>query len=356
LIFLSAITAAFDKPVSIVIKGESGSGKSFSLQSGLRYVHPTAYQEVHGMSPKALLHAAQNELKHKMLVIQEAAGFSADGWVYLRQLLTEGRLTYRTVVQTRDGHVGKELPTIEGPVGLFMTTTQNRLHAEDETRFLSVHVDQSREQIRRAIMSYGDPESTARADGLVPQFHALFEYVRSGPKNVVIPYRRRLLELLPDTYPRVLRDISKVLALIQAHALLHQELRAKRGEAVEAHPDDYAAVHRLIGDALAVGLQATVPPQIVEVIQAVEEMHDQLRRPVSQVEVAHYLEREQTSVSRNINTAVKEGFVKNLNPGQGKEHAYVPGKRSLPTKEVLPHPDRLFGTPARDSEASFEPA
>ncbi|RQH12748.1 hypothetical protein [Bradyrhizobium sp. RP6] len=356
LIYLSAITAAFEKPVSVVIKGESGSGKSFALQSGLRYLPSTAYQEVHGMSAKALLYAAKSELKHKMLIIQEAAGFNADGWAYLRQLLSEGRLTYKTVVQTKDGPAGKELPTVEGPVGLFMTTTQNRLHPEDETRFLSVYVDQSREQIRRAIMSYGDAESTARATGLVAEFHALFEYVRSGPKSVVIPYRRRLLELFPDSYPRVLRDIPKVMALIEAHALLHQELRAKKGGAVEAHPEDYAAVHKLIGDALAVGLQAIVPPHIVEVVRAVEAMHELLGEAVSQVEVAQYLDREQSAVSRNLRTAVGEGYVENRNPGQGKEHAYVPGKRSLPTKEVLPHPDRLFGTPARDTERSFGPA
>ena len=41
LVYLATFTRMFDDPVSLVIKGQSGIGKSFALRSGLRYVPDT---------------------------------------------------------------------------------------------------------------------------------------------------------------------------------------------------------------------------------------------------------------------------------------------------------------------------
>ena len=62
--------------------------------------------------------------------------------MFIRQLLSEGEVRYATVQSTADGIVGKDLPKVEGPAGLIMTTTANALHPEDESRMLSVHIDE----------------------------------------------------------------------------------------------------------------------------------------------------------------------------------------------------------------------
>lgn len=340
-VFLSAITRVFDDPVSLVIKGESGSGKSFALHAGLRYVSEGAYQEVHGLSPKALVHAARHDLKHRHLVIQEAAGFAKDGWVFLRQLLTEGTIKYMTVAQTRDGHAGKDLDAVEGPMGVMMTTTANRLHGEDETRLLSLYVDHSPEQIRRAIMLHAEEAPPKLKQVELSRWHALFDYVCTGSTSVTIPYRRELLTRLPTSYPRVLRDVPKIMALIRAHAMLQQRLREQRDNVIVATMDDYSAVYRLVSEPLSFGLKASVPNHILEVVNAVYDACSILGGPVSQADVAEFLGRDQTVVSRNIATAIKEGFLINQNPGQGRMHQYVPGKRELPARSVLPTPEEL---------------
>ena len=341
-VYLSTLTRVFDDPVSLVIKGQSGSGKSFSLHAGLRYVPEATYHEVHGLSPKALVHAARHNLKHRFLVIQEAAGFAkGDGWVFLRQLLTEGKVKYMTVAQTRDGHAGKDLDAVEGPMGVMMTTTANSLHGEDETRLLSLYVDQSPEQIEQAIMMHAEAAPPKPNQEDLSRWRALHDFVCSGSTNVIIPFRRELLSKLPKSYPRVLRDTPKVLRLISAHAALHQITRRWEGDLIMASLDDYAMVYRLISEPLSFGLKASVPGHIIEVVNAVFEMSELLGKAVSQAEVADYLNCDQAVVSRNIATAIKEGFVANRNPGQGRVHEYVPGDREVPSRSVLPTPAEL---------------
>src|SRR5262249_48457023 len=127
-IFLTAITRMFDEPVSCLIKGSSGSGKSFALNSALRYVPPPACHEFQGVSAKALVHNKQLDFKHKLLIVQELAGIAKDGMVFLRQLLSEGRVRYLTVDQGREGHKGKVALGAEGPTGAVITTTKEKIY------------------------------------------------------------------------------------------------------------------------------------------------------------------------------------------------------------------------------------
>jgi len=141
LVYLTLVSTLLPEPVSLVIKGPSGSGKSFALRCGKRYVPEDAYEEFHGMSEKAIVYMGDKlDLKHKGLIIQEAAGLrDGQGRAFLRQLLTEGSIRYATVQSNKDGLEGLELPPVEGPCGLLMTTTANSLHPEDESRMLSYH-------------------------------------------------------------------------------------------------------------------------------------------------------------------------------------------------------------------------
>lgn len=339
-IFLTAITRMFEEPVSCVIKGQSGSGKSFALRSGLRYVPKSAFHEFHGMSAKALVRNEHLDFKHKLLVVQELAGMAKEGLVFLRQLLTEGEVKYMTVDQGRDGHEGKVTKGVEGPTGALMTTTREKMYWEDETRMVTFYVDQSTDQIDRAIMAFAEkPPKPSDAD--ISAWHAVHEFVCSGNLEVIIPYRKELLTLMPRSRHRVLRDIPKVLALIRAHTLLQQCTRQKQDGTTIATLDDYAVVYDLIADALAFGLQASVPPHVSDVVNAALYLYHKTGTAVSQVEIAKHLDRDRGTVSRWLSYAITEGFLFNENPGQGRLHAYVPGEREIPSGGVLPTPDEL---------------
>jgi hypothetical protein len=145
LIYLALTSRLLDRPVSVAVKGPSSGGKSFLAESVLKLFPPSAFHALTAMSDRAL--AYSNEpLKHRHLVIYEAAGMSGEFATYLvRSLLSEGRLRYETVVNTKNGLEPRVIER-EGPTGLIITTTALRLHPENETRLLSLSVTDTTEQ------------------------------------------------------------------------------------------------------------------------------------------------------------------------------------------------------------------
>ena len=81
--------------------------------------------------------------------------------------------------------------------------------------------------------------------------------------------RTQLAELVPPIAVRLRRDFKTVLMLIRAHALLHQASRLKDEQGrVVATLEDYAAVRELVADLVAEGVEATVKPEVREVVEA----------------------------------------------------------------------------------------
>jgi hypothetical protein len=351
LLFLTLYTGV-DKPVSAAIKGPSGSGKSYALQTALKYIPPSAYELFHGMSEKALLYL-DVDLKNKFLIIQEAAGISEGlGRVFLRQLQSEGQVRYVTVVSTAaDGLVGRELPRIEGPTGVIFTTTANGLHPEDETRLISIRMDESPERIREALRAQATSATNAATEDQLAPWHELHDFVCASGSSVLIPYAHELAERIPVSHHRVARDFPHVLSLIRAHARLHQcnRDRDERGRIV-ATVYDYIVTHRLVAGALAEGLEVTVPPHIREVVEAVAELsgaktssnsNTGFVRPVSQHQLAKYLGRDPSVISRNARAAIQAGYLINQSRGQGREASLVLGEQPMPTGRALPLPQEL---------------
>ena len=351
LVFLSLYTRFFEKPVSLVIKGPSGSGKSYALRCGLQFVPSTAFEEFSGMSEKALIYKSDLNLKHRYLVIGEAAGLSeGTGRAFLRQLLSEGKVRYATVQKTKDGMVGQELPPLEGPTGLIMTTTANTLHPEDESRMLSYHLDESPERIREALIGQATGFRSERRALDTEPWYALHEFVGRGSLSVDIPYARSLAEKLPLSHFRVQRDFPQVLSLIRAHALMHQFTRdrADGGKVVVANLDDYRAIHDLIADPLAQGLEEAVPKHIRALVEEVKKLQGSTQPTaswdvvsVSQTQLSDALGRDQSVISRSVRKAVGQGYLRDMTPGQGRKATLVLGDRDLPAGAVLPAPEDL---------------
>jgi hypothetical protein len=218
LIYLAVTSRLLDRPVSIAVKGPSSDGKSFTVESVLRFFPGEAFHALTAMSDRALAYSTE-PLKHRHLVIYEAAGMASDFATYLiRSLLSEGRLRYETVEKTRDGLVPKFIER-EGPTGLIVTTTSVRLHPENETRMLSLTVSDTREQTAAVFRALANGR-THGAD--LSQWLALQTWLATYNCQVDIPYAAPLAKMVPPVAVRLRRDFKTVLTLIRAHALLHQ--------------------------------------------------------------------------------------------------------------------------------------
>jgi hypothetical protein len=346
LIYLAVVSRLFNRPVSAVVKGPSGGGKSFVVETVLKFFPPKAFYALTAMSKRAL--AYSNEpLRHRHLVIYEAAGMASDIASYLvRSLLSEGRLRYETVEKTKDGLVPRLIER-EGPTGLIVTTTSLRLHPENETRMLSLTITDTNDQTAAILKALA--QDAAPSDIDLSRWYALQVWLATGSNGVVIPFAPRLAQLVPPVAIRLRRDFKTVLMLVRAHALLHQANRLKdEAGRIIATLQDYAAVRDLVADLVAEGVEVTVKPEVRETVEAIADLIAEGAVEVRQTDLRSALKLDRSVISRRVAAALDGGFLKNLEERKGRPARLVLGDPLPENREVMPTPDRLAGERLHD--------
>lgn len=349
IVYLAATTRLLDKPVSLAVFGPSGVGKSYAVEAGLQFIPPNEIESLSGMSEKALPYlGAEKSLKNRVLFLGEAAGMAdGNGRAFLRQLLTEGKIDYLTVQKTKDGLKGEKLPTVEGPISFMMTTTADRIHHEDQSRMLIFNLDYDRETIREVLRNSASGKSRSEFKLDLKPFHDLQDKIKSEMTYVEIPYSLNLSDLVPVENIKIQRDFPKVISLIRACALVHQDDRERDASgSILASREDYEIIYDLLATPLSQGLEADVTQGVKDVVEGLEYIKtsnpNDYYNGVSQSRLAEYLESDRSSVLRNVHSAIKHGYITNLNPGKGREAKLQIGERKISSDKVLPHPSVLF--------------
>jgi hypothetical protein len=344
LLYLALTSRLLDRPVSVAVKGPSSGGKSYLTENVLRFFPDSAYHALTAMSERTLAYS-EEPIKHRFLVIYEAEGMASDFATYLmRSLLSEGKVRYETVESTRDG-IRPRLIEREGPTGLIVTTTAVRLHPENETRLISLTVADTQEQTKDVLAAI----AREAAEGANPTpWHALQEWLESpaAERRVTIPYAPALAELVPPVAVRLRRDFGAVLALVRAHAILHQANRERdRSGRIVASLDDYEAVRELVCDLISEGVEASVPKTVRETVRVVERLlEDNDDEPVATAAVARELKLDKSAALRRVRTAIDRGHLKNMEDRRGRPARLVLGDPLSEEADILPKPERLHTT------------
>lgn len=343
IIFLALTSRLFDlpdRPVSVAVKGVSSGGKSFTVETVLRFFPQEAYFARTGMSEHALPYSDEN-FKNRFIVIYEAVGMHSEkGSYFLRSLLSENQISYETVEKDENGALRARVMTKEGPTGLIVTTTGN-LHPENETRILSLGVIDSPAQTAAVMASLADRAANGTtAAGELEQWQAFQRCLALGERRVVIPYAPVLADLVPPLSVRLRRDFATLISLIKAHALLHRSSRPvdKDGRIV-ATVADYASVRGLLFKRFAEGVEATVPPTIRETVAAVGGVGGV--GEVSITGLAKILKLDKNSAWHRVNRAIERGYLVNREEKRGMP-ARIAIADPLPDEiEILPPVEAL---------------
>lgn len=342
-----ALTSRFlSRPVSVAVKGPSSGGKSFTVESVLRFFPAEAAHCVTALSDRALAYT-EADLEHRFLVVFEAAGMVGEFASYLmRSLLSEGRLVYEVVEKTANGLRPRRIEK-QGPTGLLVTTTAVRLHPENETRLLSLQVTDTPEQTRAVMRALAQPAQEAL--DLMPWI-SLQRWLANAEHRVVIPYSAELAERIPPVAVRLRRDFGQLLALIQAHTILHQGTRERDADGrIVATLEDYIVVRELVVAVIAEGLEATVAPSVRETVKAVETLLAEGRSEATVLDIARQLALDKSAASRRIATAVQLGLLRNLEDRRGRPARVCLGDPLPDEVPVLPKAEVLHGcTVARE--------
>jgi hypothetical protein len=347
LLYLALTSRIFDRPVSVAVKGASAGGKSITLATALRFFPPSAYYALTAMSERALAYS-QEPLAHRFLILFEGAGLGGDFSQYLvRSLLSKGRIRFETVEKTAAGLVPKLIER-EGPTGLIITTTRHDLHPENETRLLSLEVDDSAEQTRAVLLAQAGAEAAEPPD--LGPFHALQKLLEAERPEVSIRYAKDIALGCDPSAVRLRRDFRHVLTLIKAHAALHGHQRDRNSEGrIMADWRDYEAVFGLAADIIARGHGVRVDPGVRRFVHQVAALKDP--DGVTVKEVARAVGIHHNRAWRLAQRALKDEYLLNLETRRGFPAKLVPGEAVPPDAVVLPHPlkiinDALAANPA----------
>jgi hypothetical protein len=342
LLYLAVTSRLLGRPVSVVVKGPSSAGKSYTVETVLRTFPDSAYYALSSMSERSLAYS-EEPLQHRILVIHEASGMASDFGTYLvRTLLSEGHVRYETVEKTQDG-LKSRLIEREGPTGLLTTTTWAGLHPENETRLLSLTVKDDKEQTKAILRSLADQANGNRpAEPDLEAWHAFQTWLElAGEREVTIPYARAMADLANPSAVRLRRDFGTVLSLIKVHAILHQKNRKRVNRRIVAEWEDYRAVYSLVTDLVNEGAQTTVKKIVRETVEAIDSLDDPGGEGVQVIQVAKHLDIDKSSAWRRVRVAMREGYVVNLEVKKGKPARLKLGDPLPDDTPVLPSPDEV---------------
>jgi hypothetical protein len=166
--------------------------------------------------------------------------------------------------------------------------------------------------------------------------------------RVTIPYAKELAGLVPPVAVRLRRDFSAMLALIRAHAMLHQLNRSRddRGRII-ATVEDYRVVRELVADVITEGAERTVSKTVRETVAAVVELTHGLRLMGTSVQaVATHLKIDKSNAGRRLRVAADGGYIENLEPRHGMAAQWVRGEELPDETAVLPDAAQLRNTVA----------
>jgi DNA primase catalytic core len=280
--WLVSLSRKLDRPLGVCVMSRSAAGKSSLLEAVARFVPDEDKHQYTALTPQALFHMPENELRHKALFIAEDVG--AEGASYsLKTIQSDGQLVMACTMKDEDtGQMVTKTKMVKGPVALFLTSTSRSIDDELLNRLLVLAVDESPEQTRRVHDMQRHAQSL---EGIIerrtrPRIMRLQQNLQRliRPLMVRNPFARDLT--FGHAQLRSRRDHQKYLDLICVMALAHQYQRkvhsAVDGDGqlfqfIEATRDDVERVDSLLGDLLAASTDE-VTPQARRLLVLVGEM------------------------------------------------------------------------------------
>jgi hypothetical protein len=335
-----------NRPVSLLIRGTTSTGKSWVLTVTVEFFPEATVVDLGSMSKRFLFYDEET-YSHRVLLIPEAAQVIDDDELLamLRTLLSEGRVVHGTVVG--EGKPAAHRIIKEGPTALITSTTRVHLDDELETRMLAVRTDDTPEQTRRVFEIHAGLEQDDGDDFDFERWHDLQLWLSQAENRVVVPFIDALAKLMPAGATRLRRDFVSMLCLVRASALLHQRTRERDAAGrIVADITDYQLVRDLIGDVIAEGVDAGVSPAVRETVEAARSLLDDGREHVTPRQLEQELGVGRSATYDRIRRALQGGWLANTS---GKDER---GMR-LAVATPLPGDDEYLPTVAEVVQLTY---
>lgn len=339
-LYIVATSRLLAKPINLFIKGSSSSGKNFLAKTVLEFFPKAAIYEMTSSSAQSWSYHGE-DLQHRIVYIQEQN--KAAGNVHPARLLISENQLVRTVAVRSGRSFQPEQQVTRGPVACISTTTQDRLEIDDETRHLSVWIDDSGEQTRRIIRSKVSVVARITDDEkLVWKFaqQLLKERARlpieMGKWSTVLPDLIWSDDVRVRRYFGAFLEGCKAVCLIRSFLPARQDM-VRRGKLI-VDLTDFAVASEIFGSSLSQSLSYgdEAGREVQKAIARISEQKGGVG--VSVEDVASDLGFSKNQAYSRIRRAVTRGVIQRANgPNRGNRKLFLPaaGVRMIPSLETL---------------------
>ena len=359
--YLGMTSRLGQEPANIAYIAQSSSGKTFAVKAATEFFPSSAYYEIDGMSPRALL-LSPASFEHRIIIIGEADSLVEDGPAAstLRSIITESKTVYEITVQGEDGKYTTDRIEKRGPTGAITTSTRP-LPAQFNTRMLPLTVRDDPGQIGRVLHVLADKKNGAAPDFDLTPFVAVQRWLElAGDHEAMIPFSHDLADLVPHNDPRMNRDFAQMLTFIEASAILHQRQRSRddRGRII-ATEQDYAIVRDLLCDSFTAAASAGLTTIVREAVEALArlcedaEVEGQIGFTATNTAVADAVGVPKGTMKYRLDRALALGYIINKEEKKGRPGRFQIGDPLPDEKDALPTVEVLFSvSPGEDSTDS----
>ena len=344
-VYLVAVSRLLEKPLNLLVKGQSSSGKNYLVRTVLKLVPEDCVHEISSQSERALNYLQKKSLEHKLIYIYEQG---AKGRFALsnRLLLSEGKLVH-WAAGLRRGRVATERRVTVGPVSSISTTTADRLAIDDESRHISVWLDESPAQTKRIVVAHASNQQVGLPKEKIKVWHEVQRLLEKRARYPIkVPkWFGEMAAGLPSEDLRMRRYFSaffeacKTVCLIRSFRLDEKKVR-KRGKLTVTFVD--FAVAALIFDSVFVESLERLEGPNVETLRNVEAISsEEGGRPVDASQFAEKLRISSDVAYKRLRDAVRAGVVRRVNaPQKDNPKHYLPA----PPPRFVPDPRKVFLT------------
>ncbi|MFZ1705289.1 MAG: CHC2 zinc finger domain-containing protein, partial [Saprospiraceae bacterium] len=212
--YLAYTSRKREKPLHIICLGASGTGKTY-LQEKISELIPEEEKiEITTLSDNALYYFGREELKHKLILIEDLDG--AENVLYpLRELQSKRKISKTVTLKDNKGNLKTITLEVEGPVCVSGCTTRERVYDDNANRSILLYIDDSPEQDKK-IMEYQQRASAGQINtGVEATIREQLKNVQRllQPIKVINPYAE-IIDLPQEVFkPR--RTLMLLLSFIE---------------------------------------------------------------------------------------------------------------------------------------------
>ena len=314
IIFVAGLSLTLILKVSVMVLGDSSTGKSTLINKVLKLFAPEFVIQRASFSRKAFAYGEES-LDKKILYVNEYRG-GRDAQLLLRILQSDGEIAHEYVTSGKTRVVCR----LGSPV-VFTTTTEEVIIPDDATRFLMIRLEPTPNQnlaIFKAAMA-----TRRNGDELE------LEVWQEATRLIIGKYKKRfsypdwfeyIADQAPKDKPRFCRDWNRFLGCIEVIALCRSQVDGEK----EISFADYCVAHRILNQAFtATAFEVSENELVVE--RAVGRLSNELGRAVKISEIRDALQWGESMTYKHVRSAAKQKLIQ-----------YEPGTKEWNVKRLLP--------------------